>query len=266
MLPAEIKRRITGLPNWSFVDRGLFFARSRLSLEGSAARVHFLGARHRHSKVTPIETSAVPGANGVAVVRIAAFSQETGKQLVDAVRSVTPADALIIDVRGNAGGYMPAGVEAAKVFLPPNALVTTEVGRDGVAKPYLGDGIGSETKVRGFACAQRGELEGSRREATDKQSSGVLRKKKPRRTRNPRNLEMISARAATVVPSRHVRRTLRRSGFSSSSTAARRARRRSSRPRCRTTAAQRSSGRTRVPSARAASRTSRSSWTVPLWP
>ena len=38
-------------------------------------------------------------------------------------------------MRGNAGGYMPAGVEAAKVFLPPSAVVTTEVGRDGRRGP-----------------------------------------------------------------------------------------------------------------------------------
>ena len=50
----------------------------------------------------------------------------------------------MVDLRGNAGGYMPAGVEAARLFLPPNAKIISEVRRDGTAETFLSEGIGSE--------------------------------------------------------------------------------------------------------------------------
>ena len=42
---------------------------------------------------------------------------------------------------------MPAGVEAAKLFLSPGAKVISEVKRDGVAETFLSEGVGSETKA-----------------------------------------------------------------------------------------------------------------------
>ncbi len=110
---------------------------------------------------------AAGGATKTAgLVRISSFSQETASQLVEATRSLlSPAagvagvagaagsgsatdsaaiDALVVDLRGNAGGYMPAGVEAARLFLPPNAKIISEVRRDGTAETFLSEGIGSE--------------------------------------------------------------------------------------------------------------------------
>jgi len=85
----------------------------------------------------------------VGLITISSFSQETPSQLVEALRGVTQKGARVIavDLRGNAGGYMPAGVEAAKLFLPPGAKVISEVKRDGVAETFLSEGVGSETKA-----------------------------------------------------------------------------------------------------------------------
>ena len=61
------------------------------------------------------------GGKTVGVVRVATFSQETASQVVEALRDlpVSGINAVALDLRGNAGGYMPAGVDVAKLFLPP---------------------------------------------------------------------------------------------------------------------------------------------------
>ena len=53
--------------------------------------------------------------------------------------------AIAIDLRGNVGGYMPAGVDVAKLFLPPRARIISEVDKTGRARIYINDGVGSET-------------------------------------------------------------------------------------------------------------------------
>ena len=53
--------------------------------------------------------------------------------------------AIVIDLRGNVGGYMPAGVDVAKLFLPPRARIISEVDKTGRATIYINDGVGSET-------------------------------------------------------------------------------------------------------------------------
>ena len=66
---------------------------------------------------------------------------------------------MALDLRGNAGGYMPAGVDVAKLFLPPQATVISEVKRDGTATKYTSEGIGSETKVQAIEVSQFGDNE-----------------------------------------------------------------------------------------------------------
>eukprot|EP00797_Seminavis_robusta_P025273 Sro439_g143150.2 (164) ;mRNA; r:18399-18890 len=55
--------------------------------------------------------------------------------------------AIVLDVRGNAGGYMPAGVDVAKLFLPPKARIITQVDKSDRQTIEIADGIGSETKL-----------------------------------------------------------------------------------------------------------------------
>lgn len=75
-------------------------------------------------KVSPVTANKVSVPNteqSIAIIRLPNFTQETVKQAVEALREVTPGtDAIAIDLRGNAGGYMPAGVDMAKLFLPTN--------------------------------------------------------------------------------------------------------------------------------------------------
>ena len=77
-------------------------------------------------KMNPVETSTVTVDNKkVGLLKVAAFSQETVSQIVDALRDVKSASAIVIDLRGNVGGYMPAGVDVAK--LSPKTRIISEV-------------------------------------------------------------------------------------------------------------------------------------------
>lgn len=90
--------------------------------------------------------------NTVGLLQVPSFSQETTRQVVEALRDVQQRngrlDALVVDLRGNVGGFMPAGVDAAKLFLRPQARIIAEVGRPGTPPvTYYADGIGAETKI-----------------------------------------------------------------------------------------------------------------------
>ena len=86
----------------------------------------------------------------MGVIRLASFTQDTFDQVSTALKDMLETqkvDGLVLDVRGNAGGYMPAGVDVAKLFLPPRARIITEVDRTGRATIYINDGVGSETSL-----------------------------------------------------------------------------------------------------------------------
>lgn len=104
-------------------------------------------------KVNPVEASTFVSSSGkkIGLLKVPSFSTETARQIVDGLRSVSSngdkVDALAIDLRGNVGGYMPAGVDVAKLFLPPRAHIIAEVDKAGAIKGYDADGIGAETSL-----------------------------------------------------------------------------------------------------------------------
>ncbi|CAB9510495.1 CtpA-like serine protease [Seminavis robusta] len=102
-------------------------------------------------QVNPVK-SGVTTVNGKAlgIIKLSSFSQETTKQVVDDMRQLQKdanIKAIVLDVRGNAGGYMPAGVDVAKLFLPPKARIITQVDKSDRQTIEIADGIGSETKL-----------------------------------------------------------------------------------------------------------------------
>ena len=101
-------------------------------------------------QVNPVKTgtTTVKGKK-YGILQLPSFSQETTKQVVEGLRELqkNSVDALVIDVRGNAGGYMPAGVDVAKLFLPANARIITQVDKTDRQIIDISDGIGSETKI-----------------------------------------------------------------------------------------------------------------------
>ena len=66
-----------------------------------------------------------------------------------------PVSAIVIDLRGNLGGYMPAGVDVAKLFLPPRARIISEIDRTGRATIYTNDGVGSDTETQIYVLVDR---------------------------------------------------------------------------------------------------------------
>lgn len=109
-----------------------------------------LGMTRASIQVNPVKsgTTNIKGKK-LGLIQIASFSQETSKQVVEALRQLQKdsVNIIVLDVRGNAGGYMPAGVDVAKLFLPPKARVITEVDKSDRKTIEIADGIGSETNL-----------------------------------------------------------------------------------------------------------------------
>jgi carboxyl-terminal processing protease len=83
----------------------------------------------------------------IGLIKVSSFNKETEKQVREALNELRQTSAVVMDLRGNPGGYMPAGVDVAKLFLPPKALVISEVDKSGRATIYINDGVGSETSL-----------------------------------------------------------------------------------------------------------------------
>eukprot|EP00956_Cyclotella_meneghiniana_P032034 scaffold86153_cov44-Cyclotella_meneghiniana.AAC.1 len=111
------------------------------------------------SKITPNPVKATiftsDSNTNVGLLRIPSFTTETVTQMIDGLRSITTTtsnnnkkiDAIAIDLRGNVGGYMPAGVDASKLFLPARSKIIAEIGKSNTPKMYEADGIGAETAI-----------------------------------------------------------------------------------------------------------------------
>lgn len=71
----------------------------------------------------------------IGYVRITNFGQHTAEELKRTLAFAQhPVQALILDVRGNAGGLLSAGVEVCELFLDPGAVIVTTRGRNGLVR------------------------------------------------------------------------------------------------------------------------------------
>mmetsp|Transcript_31341 Transcript_31341/g.35067 ORF Transcript_31341/g.35067 Transcript_31341/m.35067 type:complete len:560 (-) Transcript_31341:163-1842(-) len=127
----------------------------------------FVVTRTQLATIPMIEASTAvvsPTNQRVGIVKINSFTQDTEQavrrelQQLSFVREgqgdsqtessdqsqLKAISAVVIDLRGNVGGYMPAGVDVAKLFLPPRTRIISEVDKTGRAKIYMNDGVGSE--------------------------------------------------------------------------------------------------------------------------
>jgi carboxyl-terminal processing protease len=70
-------------------------------------------------------------AEGAGYVRVKSFEAETPKQLREAIEMLggSRLEALVLDLRDNPGGLMPAALEIAAMFLPPKSLLVSVRGR-----------------------------------------------------------------------------------------------------------------------------------------
>jgi len=127
----------------------------QLGEEGQTSTTELYTVTRSIIKVNPVEASTFVSEDTntkIGLLKLASFSKETTGQIVDAIRLVKSngAESIVIDLRGNVGGYMPAGVDAASLFLPAKAHIIAEVNnRAGTAyfKGYDADGIGADTSI-----------------------------------------------------------------------------------------------------------------------
>lgn len=82
----------------------------------------------REIRVPNVQTAQLP--DGVGYVQLRQFTDAAGDEVRDGVREVIDggAEALVLDLRGNPGGYLPAAVEVAGTFVGGEEVVS--VGAD----------------------------------------------------------------------------------------------------------------------------------------
>merc|ERR1712216_656451 len=87
----------------------------------------------------------------VGVIKLPVFAKNTPTQVKGAVVGLIKegAQALIIDLRGNVGGYFPAGVDLAKELLPSESMIVSVNDRNGAGTEYRTDAIGSVLEIPG---------------------------------------------------------------------------------------------------------------------
>lgn len=86
----------------------------------------------------------------IALVRLTLFGNRTADELATVLETLTAegTEAIVLDVRGNAGGALDAAVEVCELFLPEEALIVSTRGRDGeVIDAYTARGAATYPKI-----------------------------------------------------------------------------------------------------------------------
>lgn len=95
----------------------------------------------------PIKTvdAAYMAAPGTGYIRVTSFGDTTYAEFIAALTKLQTQgfSKLILDLRGNPGGYMETAVQMANEFLPKNSLIVYTEGRKSPRKEYRTDGRGA---------------------------------------------------------------------------------------------------------------------------
>jgi len=124
----------------------------------------------------------IEGEDGIALLRISTFGERTAEEIAEAVAEIEARGVprgVVLDLRGNAGGLLPAAVDVCDLFLDEGLIVSTRGGSggggervasaghvlDGVPLVVLIDGLTASAAEIVAACLQdsgRGIVVGSR--------------------------------------------------------------------------------------------------------
>jgi len=83
----------------------------------------------------------------VGVIRIRSFSQTTADTVAAELDKLEKQGiaALVLDLRGNPGGFLGGGIDTARLFLPSYEKIVSVVGRTGIVEDYQTTDEGRET-------------------------------------------------------------------------------------------------------------------------
>jgi carboxyl-terminal processing protease len=87
--------------------------------------------------------------NGIAYLALSVFSDTSAAQVKEALSNLMEQDpsALILDLRGNVGGYVTSAVDIGSQFLPEKKMLFFEKSGDGQKVPYYCKGGGLATAI-----------------------------------------------------------------------------------------------------------------------
>jgi carboxyl-terminal processing protease len=99
-----------------------------------------------------IEVAAVSSRmldGNIAYVQLTIFNAVTTKQLTEALSALLAQNpkGLVLDLRGNPGGYLATAIEVASQFLERNTLILSELQRDKPVEEFRVKNPGAATKI-----------------------------------------------------------------------------------------------------------------------
>ena len=96
-------------------------------------------------------------------VKVNKFGETTYPELLIALAKLRQADmkGLIIDLRGNTGGYMAAAIQMVNEFLPANRLIVYTEGRKSPRENYTSNGTGSSQDIPLIVLTDEGSASAS---------------------------------------------------------------------------------------------------------
>lgn len=149
--------RIVTINGKSFVGKSIDNDKVMKNLKGEKGSVVRLGIRRNGVKnmiIIPItrgdvEVNSVDASYMLdartGYIRITSWGDKTYAEFLRAMATLSPEgmDNLVIDLRGNLGGYLQAAVEVANEFLPRNRMIVYNEGRNFNKEEYKSDGKGA---------------------------------------------------------------------------------------------------------------------------
>ena len=84
----------------------------------------------------------------VGVIRLRSFSQTTAETVGQELDKLEKQgiSALVLDLRGNPGGFLGGGIDTARLFLPAYEKIVSVVGKTGIVEDYQTTDEGRETQ------------------------------------------------------------------------------------------------------------------------
>lgn len=118
--------------------RGAVGSKLRLVAERPGAGEPLVKVLERQTVKLAGVTSSSATVDGVRanLIRVKQFSTATADDVRAALEKDKGAKAYVLDLRGNTGGYFPAGVDVARLFLPKDSAITYTVDRARNVVPY----------------------------------------------------------------------------------------------------------------------------------